>query len=233
MTENSRHFCATPVPPGAQLPPQQAYSSKGAALRAALWEPGETITIKFMDGSPALQERVKETAKQWLEHANLRFSFVASGDADIRIAFQQGNGSWSYIGENCRQIPADEPTMNFGWLDDASSDEDVHSVVLHEFGHAIGLIHEHQNPKDRIRWNREAVVNDLSSPPNNWDLPTIEHNMFKAYAEDETIATSVDAGSIMMYPIPASWTEGGYFSAGFNSALSPLDKVIAREAYPR
>ncbi len=164
------------------LPTSQAYSLKAAFLRAALWEPAETITIQFLGGSEPLRARVRAAAEEWLEHANVEFSFVGSGAADIRVAFMPGEGSWSYVGTACRRIPATEPTMNFGWLDDASSDEDVRSVVLHEFGHALGLIHEHQNPKQRIRWNRDAVINDLSGPPNNWDDATIEHNMFRPYS---------------------------------------------------
>ena len=52
-------------------------------------------------------------------------------------------------------------------------------MILHEFGHALGLIHEHQNPIQAIDWNKPAVIADLSGPPNNWDRDTIEHNMFE------------------------------------------------------
>ena len=45
--------------------------------------------------------------------ANLKLQFVTAGDADIRIAFEQGNGSWSYLGTVCQQIPVSEPTMNY------------------------------------------------------------------------------------------------------------------------
>ena len=233
MSDNRTHFCMTPAPPQTALPASQAYSPKAAFLRAELWDPGETITVRFLGGSAALRARVRAAAEDWTQHANLSFSFVEADAADIRVAFMPGEGSWSYVGKACRRIDPTEPTMNFGWLDDASSDEEVRSVVLHEFGHAIGLVHEHQNPRDRIRWDREAVIRDLSGPPNNWDDATIEHNMFKAYREGETIASAADASSIMMYPIPASWTEGGYFSAGFNSRLSHDDRAMAREAYPR
>jgi hypothetical protein len=44
------------------------------------------------------------------------------------------------------------------------------AACVHEFGHALGLIHEHQNPNRAIQWNRDAVINDLQGPPNNWDL---------------------------------------------------------------
>ena len=67
--------------------------------------------------------------------------------------------------------------MNFGWLDEA--------VVLHEFGHAIGLAHEHQNPDKGIKWNEDAVIRDLSGPPNNWDVATIRHNVLNKYAHDQ------------------------------------------------
>ncbi len=121
--------------------------------------------------------------------------------------------------------------MNFGWLTTESTDAEVQRVVLHEFGHALGLIHEHQNPAQGIQWNRDAVMRDLSGPPNNWDLATIEHNMFEPYAADETNFTATDPASIMMYPIPASWTTDG-FSVGLNSALSDTDKWFVNAEYP-
>jgi serralysin len=112
-----------------------------------------------------------------------------------------------------------------------SPDDEVRRVVLHEFGHALGLIHEHQNPNRPIAWNRAAVIADLSGPPNNWDEATIENNMFKKYDPAELSSTPTDSASIMMYPIPASWTTDG-FSADLNGALSDTDKSFIRGAYP-
>jgi serralysin len=163
--------------------------------------------------------------------ANLRIQFVDDPDADLRIAFVQGDGSWSYLGTMCHQIPDPEPTMNYGWLTPDSSDDELHRVVAHEFGHALGLIHEHQNPDTPIDWNRAAVIADLSGPPNNWDEATIENNMFKRYDPDEVSTTPTDRMSIMMYPIPASWTNDG-FSAELNKDLSETDKEFIRNAYP-
>ena len=43
--------------------------------------------------------------------------FVSDGAADIRIAFIQGDGSWSTIGTDSLSITNEnEPTMNYGWL---------------------------------------------------------------------------------------------------------------------
>ena len=104
-------------------------------------------------------------------------------------------------------------------------------MVTHEFGHALGLIHEHQNPDTPIDWNRAAVIADLSGPPNNWDEATIENNMFKRYDPSEVSTTPTDRLSIMMYPIPASWTNDG-FSADLNKELSDTDRDFIRGAYP-
>lgn len=230
MSTNENHFCMSPTPPGQEVPVGQYFATRAAFLNGNKWQPGEVITVRFLGGTPALQRRVRDVAKEWEQYANLTFNFVDAGPAEIRIAFIAGNGSWSYIGTDCRHIPADQPTMNYGWLTDQSSDDELRRVVLHEFGHAIGMIHEHQNPTGGIRWNRAAVIHDLSRPPNSWKPETIENNMFRQYSD--VSATHVDATSIMMYPIPKSWTEDG-FSAGLNASLSASDKQKTSEVYPR
>lgn len=225
---NDRHFCSCIHRQAEALPNQKA-----ALLNESKWPVGSAITIRFLAGSPQLRQRVRKVAGEWTKLANLDFDFREAGETDIRIAFQQGNGSWSYLGTQCRTIAQDQPTMNFGWLDDTSDDGELRRVVLHEFGHALGLIHEHQNPIKPIRWNRDAVIRDLSGPPNNWDLATIENNMFKKYEQLAVTGTAVDPTSIMMYPIPRAWTVDGEVSSDFNMNLSATDRQFIAEAYPK
>jgi hypothetical protein len=227
MAENERHFCMVVVPKEAEG------NTKAALLDEFKWPAGTAIRVRFLEGDPGLQERVQSVAEEWTgpDMANLQLQFGDDPDADIRIAFQQGDGSWSYLGTVCQQIPAPDPTMNYGWLTPDSGDDELRRVVAHEFGHALGLIHEHQNPDNPIEWNKPAVVADLSKPPNSWSLATIENNIFKKYDPDEVTTTPVDKFSIMMYPIPASWTNDG-FSASLNKELSETDKEFIRGAYP-
>lgn len=229
MATNEKHYCFIP-----SRTEQDAAGSKekAAVLNGVKWGAGNMVRVRFMEGDPGLRQRVEDVAKEWMQHANVRLSFVEQGDAEIRIAFQQGNGSWSYLGTDCRTIAKDQPTMNYGWLTPDSPDEELRRVVLHEFGHALGLIHEHQNPDGGIQWNRDAVIRDLSGPPNNWDLATIENNIFKKYDQDAVTSSEVDKDSIMMYPIPLAWTLDG-FSAGLNTEVSALDKEIIGKAYPK
>lgn len=231
--ENLNHYCvcltSSDLPADAQ---SQLSQRRAAVLKYARWQPGDIITIRFLEGSPALQEKVRKAALEWTDIANLNFEFVTDGPADIRIAFVQGNGSWSWLGTMCREHKEPEPTMNYGWLTDASDEAEIRRVVLHEFGHALGLIHEHQNPKHPIQWNKPAVYHDLGGPPNNWSPQIVDNNMFKLYEKSQVLATDLDPKSIMMYPIPRSWTLDG-FSAGLNGELSDEDKDMIRSVYPR
>jgi len=229
MAGNAEHFCMCIVPEKDQS------GTKAALLNQYRWPNGATITVRFLEGDKKLQDRVKAVAQEWvaknMAHLFLDFKPQTANKTDIRIAFKAGAGSWSHLGNFCRQIPEPQPTMNFGWINADSPETTLRSVVLHEFGHALGLIQEHQNPKGGIPWNEAAVVKDLSGPPNNWDRNKIQHNMFDHYRPDEVSGTDVDPKSIMMYPIPAAWTLNG-FSSGFNTELSEKDKTFIRFAYP-
>src|SRR5262245_51028582 len=107
-----------------------------------MWTNGSTLRVRFLGGSPAQRSKARQQALLWTQHANLTFEFGEAPEADIRIAFDPDDGAWSYIGTDCRAIPLDQPTMNLGFLDGGTA--------AHEFGHALGLAHEHQNPEGGI-----------------------------------------------------------------------------------
>ena len=202
-------------------------------VKASRWQPGDAITVCFLDGEKTLQERVKQTAQKWVgpNMANLRFVFQRKKESLIRISFQPG-GSWSVLGTTCRKIKEKStPTMNFGWLTPATPQQELERVVLHEFGHALGLIHEHQNPLSGIVWDRRQVEKDLSGPPRNWTAERIERNIFAPYAKAESNFTKLDPDSIMLYPIPKAWTRNG-FSSALNTKLSNNDIKFIRRQYP-
>ncbi len=190
---------------------------------AKLWPNGSRIKIGFLGGNAQQHDMVKSIAPKWTDYANLTFDFTEVSEAQVRITFAD-DGAWSYVGTDALNISPSQATMNYGWLDQ--------SVILHEFGHMLGMVHEHQNPIDNpIQWNREQVIEDLSGPPNYWDLPTIEHNIFERYSQTQINGSTFDPDSIMLYEFPASWTLNGV-STHSNDDLSELDRAFARMVYP-
>jgi hypothetical protein len=212
--------------------PPKTGETRAVLEKASKWGKGDTISIAFMDGTGEQKALVRRFATAWIDNlANLTFSFdVPPNTSDIRISFQF-EGSWSVIGTTCKNVPKNQPTMNFGWLNPGISDSEARQVILHEFGHALGLHHEHQNPNQAIDWNKPAVIADLSGPPNNWPMDVIQHNMFDVIPPNEVEATKLDPTSIMMYRIPKAWTNDGT-SSEFNDKLSGTDKTFIQKQYP-
>jgi hypothetical protein len=136
------------------------------------------------------------------------------------------------IGTATAAKPYPKKTMNLGWLKDDTDDEDARRVVEHEFGHALGMVHEHQNPAAHINWNRQAVYDDLGGPPNNWTHAQVDSNVFFQYSEQQAAHTDFDVNSIMIYPIKASWTTDG-FSCPRTTVISTDDKSGVAGWYPR
>lgn len=206
---------------------------EAAAQTRWLWANGTTIKVKFLDGDRVVQRRVEEYAHVWSKYANIKFDFGPHAFAPIRISFKIKGQSWSYVGTQAYWLfDQNQPTMNFGWLEPDSSEEEFASVVLHEFGHALGLIHEHQHPENGIPWNREAVFDYYSGPPNNWKQSYIERNVLSAYSHTQTQYSDFDLKSIMLYPIPNEHTVGDWSVDWDNDQLSETDKQFIGTLYP-
>lgn len=201
-----------------------------ALVTGKKWKNGRTLHVRFLEGAPEVKAKVKEKALQWCQFANIKLEFDDSPDAEIRIAFKT-DGSWSYIGTDCLAIAKDKPTMNFGWFNPRTPDEEFNRTVVHEFGHALGCIHEHQHPEAGIPWDKEAVYRYYQGPPNNWTRAQVDTNLFQRYGADITQFSAFDRKSIMLYPVDNSLTIGDY-EIGWNTGLSDTDKEFIGTAYP-
>lgn len=198
---------------------------QAAAVTKKLWKPGREIRVRYLGGSKLSRQIADGAVTEWERRVNLRFTPVRNGPSEIRVAFERGRGSWSYLGTDALVIPADQPTMNLGWDDPATA--------LHEFGHALGLIHEHSNPDGNIPWDVEAVLRDYSGPPNSWDRQTILANVLTVYDRRVLTNAGFDPKSIMLYPIPEAHVTDKSRAVGWNRTLSPGDAVLVAKLYPR
>lgn len=202
---------------------------RGVADLDKIWLPGETITISFLTGTDWQHQKVKKYAVEWLDYANLKFQFVIGRSAQVRISFIPGD-SWSQVGKDALSI-VHQATMNFGWITDDVDEVDIRRTILHEFGHMIGLEHEHQSPQMTIPWDRDALIEWASGPPNYWDEQSIQENYIDLIEGERIKATRFDPKSIMLYPISAELT-GGKMEIDWNNELSEGDKQFVSSLYP-
>ena len=205
---------------------------RAAVEKMKLWDNGRTLRAKFLDGVPEVQNKVAAIAKEWEAVANITFKFVNSGPAEIRISFAEQGFSWSTVGTDALTVAASKPTMNYGWLEPTTQLREYQRVVRHECGHALGMIHEHQNPAalGQIPWDKPKVYAYYSQQ--GWSKADVDSNIFDVYTEDSTNHTAFDATSIMEYAVPDSLTVGSY-AIGWNTEFSPMDIDFMRRQYPK
>lgn len=199
------------------------------------WGPGYTVRCRILDGSPKMQKKVKTHCKQWEKVANVKIRFVTKDPAEVRISFYADDGSWSAVGRdalNTAYFPKHQPTMNFGWVRDDSDPVEDRAVILHEFGHALGCVHEHQSPTFDRKWNEAAVMKYFKGPPNYWDADAIRENVLKKYSPRGLQSTEFDPKSIMLYAFDAELFSDGKGPTNENTDLSTTDRSMIKRMYP-
>lgn len=198
-----------------------------------IWMPGSNIGIGFLGGSEIQKRKTREFGFEWLNWANLGFSFFDNPRTvlmcEVRIDFRRGEGSWSYMGLDALGIAETQPTMNFGWLYDETPDEEWSRTVIHEFGHMLGCIHEHQSPAAGIQWDKPLLY-QYYWQTQGWSKEQVDFNIIRKYDRDIS-NTEFDRESIMLYPIEQRFTLDN-FSVGWNRSLSDRDKGFIAEMYP-
>ena len=215
---------------------QFAHFARMAVVNSKKWARGTTLRCRFLDGSAKMRKNVQAVAHHWEKFANVKFEFVASGPADIRVSFFADSGSWSAVGRdalNPSYFPLQQPTMNYGWLRDDTGDQEYSRVVLHEFGHALGCIHEHQSPKFTRVWDLAKVMKYFQGPPNYWSAADIRHNVLEKYSPKGISATQYDPKSIMLYAFDGALFSDGLGPTNTNTRESPTDVKKIREMYPK
>ncbi|KAK6346043.1 hypothetical protein TWF730_010376 [Orbilia blumenaviensis] len=200
------------------------------------WKAGQTITVTFFHDpaqdstklntmTPRFRHLVEHYARMWERWTNLKFKFVDSDDADVRITSLK-DGSYSTIGptaQNCAY--KDRRTMNL----DCDGNDPVtsfSSTVSHQFGHVIGLKHHPQYP---FHWIPNAVI-DWYQNNTLWRKPEIERGFYN-FENNAASCSRWDSGSIMNYYVGKGWnTEGVVGERG--KVISEMDREVVGGMYP-
>jgi hypothetical protein len=234
------------------------------------------VTVAFRGGDSALREQIADAASEWSKYGHIVFDFKdptgtfrewSPSDmrymADIRISFEQA-GYWSVVGidsvDGIVRKPG-QPSMNFGHFTE-NLPGDWKTTVQHEFGHALGLQHEHQAPvggcdtdwkwdddpgyvptPDAYGWygpdlngRNPGIYTLLGGYPNNWPKSVVDQNLRQlnndAHAYDQG---QFDRNSIMKYYFPPSMflqKEQSHCYSPENQFISVEDQKGIEKWYP-
>jgi hypothetical protein len=218
------------------------------------WRKQRVITVAFNGGSDELYQLIEQAATEWTAlGGQLSFSFKddvgryhhwtaadTSPAANIRIAFDN-TGYWSLLGVLAKNADPGDPTMNFdGFPEDlqkyfhgkntaAWRTSYAHTTTLHEFGHALGLSHEHFNSQCQADLKMDTIITYLTGPPNNWSQEQARFNVDAQYyakilgkqagpLESKLITSATtDQSSVMLYVFPVS-----YYKSRDKSVCKPI-----------
>lgn len=199
-------------------------NKKGKLLKI---DPLQTCCVTPIKGKRlSTIESVKKIVMERIQPiVGLKLEFTDNiNDSNIRITFDPNGGAWSLLGTDCNYRDFKrKPTMNLGWLDVATT--------IHEFGHALGMVHEHQNPRgNQIEWNVPKVIN-WAKKTQGWDSETTIHNIINKYKVDEINGSEFDPESIMLYFFPGSLTINNN-GTDQNLTLSKKDVEYLNKIYP-
>jgi serralysin len=216
--------------------------ARAAFQKNALWPQKSDIKIHFMRDSNYTDKKAKwvETViSKYIEPlVNLNFHWnVSQNNSNIRISFDPTKGAFSNVGKEALSKSKSEVTMNLGWTDQDEESSDAAKgvigtglVVVHEFGHLLGMIHEHQRGDAPFKWNKEFVYAEMLRT-NKWSHQQVDENIFDQTAMNTLNASKFDPHSVMEYIFPNS-----YFLTPPNleqpDYLSNLDIIWISKMYP-
>jgi hypothetical protein len=190
------------------------------------WGPGTTIRVCFQNGSPDLNRLVVSHARAWNEiGADVRLDFgpannprvCSPGSVEpIRVAFNDTRNNWSDYGRDALIGRTPYTYGSAAAWNQPSLHLDVNDIrgffgrglIIHEFGHALGLYHEHQKPIDagcepEFNWPR---VYDTTWRFNRWSRAKTDSQLrpIDFGRRPVEITPGIDLDSVMLYPMPPS-----------------------------
>ena len=168
-----------------------------------------------------------DVIREWAHHTPaLRFEIVEGDEGDIRISDDEGlRGNWSSIGTDAKRVPKDQPTMHLDRTDDSKK---FRATALHEFGHALRLLHEHQHPENTLDWNRAAAYDYYAADAFPRDL--VNQQILNKFSGPALQVTPYDSKSVMHYHVPAELRNHGP-DVPRNTSLSKGDQAAISQLY--
>src|SRR5262249_381764 len=162
-------------------------------------------------GTAEMRRNVAATASEWTREASLKFDFgrdqptqggfyewddhTPSDSVQIRISFDQPGG-WSTVGTDSIMTPTQTPNIESNYF--KGHPGELRFVILHEFGHALGVPHVFKHPDADVDFRfgddvgyklstdqfgqripdaqqrRPGLYTELAGPPMNWSREVVD-----------------------------------------------------------
>ncbi|HEX5103981.1 MAG TPA: M12 family metallopeptidase [Pirellulaceae bacterium] len=227
LPARAAQLAAENYPAGIQSAPARAAFANHLELADKI------LRFYFQPGTPAnLADRIIEHARTWTKHIDLKFDVVHDpARAVVRVRCSRLVGHASHIGSDGLRVPVNQETMTLGFSDLIDFEKQPkynEFVVLHEVGHALGLIHEHNRGDAALDFDRGRTIAYFATRGLN--AAQVQYNIFDRWTKPLVKFSEYDPKSIMHYMFPKEIMRSGQGTAQ-NFELSPNDIRMAQEMY--
>lgn len=202
---------------------------RGVADKDALWPQHSTIRVSLLGMTEEQKNFTKKQICKWAPHINLCIQFTDRPDGHIRIKADNNIiGGYSDIGKD--SASDEEASMVVGFRDGLNAF--AGGTITHEFGHALGLRHEHQHPDTNLDFNPKLIHERAVKSIPDVTLEEVKVNVIGKLPRDTVITSPYDRNSIMHYKFSKEELNGGEPVPEINE-LSEKDIKFISSLYPK
>jgi hypothetical protein len=177
-------------------------TNRAVGQKSVYYKPGSTIKIQIV-GSAQFVSSVQKVLTDFAQpHINLKFQFVNTG-GDITIDNNYSGGGVA------RCLGCQKPSISISSA--------AQGLVLHEFGHALGMQHEMKNPNIKLTWIESVLTQAYGG------ADFVKSQITSTVNAASVNATPFDKNSVMIYNLPANTNKEGVDMRPSNT-YTELDK---------